>query len=110
MANDVVKFSYLDIDQEQGVEPSREDVQLVGRAFREGWGLTGEDREVILTKLLKIVTEGKDRSAISAASAILAAQRVDLETEKLELEKRKAGQANNDDILNLSMRIAMNND
>jgi hypothetical protein len=105
MANDVVKFKYLDIDAAEGVEPSREDVALVGRALKQGWGLSQEDRDVILTKLMTIVAEGKDRSAISAASAILAAQRVDIETSKLELEKQKAGQTNSDSILDLSMRI-----
>ena len=65
---------------------TRAEVRLEAAAIRGRWGLTPEDRAAVKQRMLKIVnaSDGDDRVAVGAGMAVLAMDRVDIESERLE--------------------------
>jgi hypothetical protein len=65
--------------------PSRSDVRLYSRAFRQGWDIPAKKRKEIITMLVDITQAEKasHREKTSAARALMQASRVELDAIRL---------------------------
>ena len=52
------------------------DVRIMAKALKQRWPLAPEQREQIITRLVKVVNEGLDRDAVRAAQALISADRI----------------------------------
>lgn len=76
--------------------PTLKETRLYERAIRGGWSVRDELKAKVLARLEKVIDRDPlnplgDREAIGAARAIMAADKLDLDREKLDHQKATAG-------------------
>jgi hypothetical protein len=70
-------------------EPTRSDITTEAQAARHGWEIPQTDRNAILDRLVKLAKDGtaRPRTALSAARAVNAFARLDLDERKAGLQE-----------------------
>ena len=101
------------IDDDDGIEPTRSDLQLVRQALRQDWPIPPAVKSQILQRLIDYLDrehdEGataSDRQVVSAAKTVVEFMKLNVEQAKIDLMARKLEGHGNEDSLAEMLRKA----